>query len=162
MDGIVDYTIPVLHPFAVHFPVALLPACAVAAIVWLVKCDRRWLLAGWYLAVAGALGAVVAYATGDVMKEQSEGVPVVELVVGMHERFGVATLVLSIIAAVMWTAVGLTRQPPDEHGGRSHAVSSEVRLPVRVLVVLVSLAAAAFALRAAHLGGLMVWGVPAN
>ncbi len=144
-----DYTIPVLHPLAVHFPVALLMAAAPVAVVWAWRRTAFWRGALAALLVLGALGAGAAYATGGAMAEQSEGVPIVDLFVAQHARLGAWTLGVSLAAALAvltlaaWEARGL-RLPT----------------PLRWAAVGLALAAALLAAWTGHLGGLMVWGVP--
>lgn len=152
MNSSIDYTIPVWHPQFVHFPIALLLLAVVPAAVWCVTTDRRWLIVGWFMTVAGALGAVAAYVTGDTVKEQSEGVPIVEALVDLHEKFAVATLIVSLIAAALSSAAVYAdrRQPLGKPS-----------VPLRALVLVLAIAAAVLVFRTAHLGGLMVWGVPA-
>lgn len=142
-----DYTIPVWHPVVVHLPVAALVLAAVASLVWAVSADARWLLTATYLAVAGAFGAILAYVTGDAVREQAEGVPVVDALVTTHVKFAVATLVASLITAAVFVVV------------QSRARGSA---RVRWLMFLLSLVCAVLVLCASHIGGLMVWGTPAS
>jgi uncharacterized membrane protein len=151
MGNAADYTIPVWHPLVVHFPIATLVLAAVVALVWAVSADARWLLAGCFLAVAGSVGAAVAYLSGDAMKEQAAGVPIVDQLVASHERFALFTLLSAIVAAVAWLAVAFRQ--------RGNAIPPSV--VVRLAVTGLSLVAGALVLRAGHLGGLMVWGAPA-
>jgi uncharacterized membrane protein len=160
MDGSVEYTIPVWHPTLVHFPIALLIVGFAPAIIWCLTTDRRWLLTGWFIAAVGVVATVAAYLTGDAMKHQAEGVPIVEALVGTHERFAVATLIASLLSAVAWTGVALADRASvrrANHGGIAPAPS----WAVRVLVLAIATATALLALRTGHIGGLMVWGVPA-
>lgn len=183
MDGSVEYTIPVWHPTLVHFPIALLLLGVVPAVVWCLTTDRRWLLAGWFIAVVGVVGTLAAYLTGDTMVQQAEGVPIVEALVGTHERFAIATLIASIVSAVAWSGVALadraqirratlgeiagdTRRATlsDTAGVTSRATLSDTAnapsWPVRLLVLALATAAAVLVVRTGHIGGLMVWGVP--
>src|SRR5690606_10357922 len=104
MNSSIDYTIPVWHPQLAHFPIALLLIAVVPAVIWCITTDRRWMLAGWFITVAGAAGAVAAYVTGDTVKGQSEGVPIVEALVDTHEKFAIATLIVSLVLAALWSA----------------------------------------------------------
>lgn len=150
MEGVGEYVIPVWHPIVVHLPLAALVLAAFAAIVWLVRGDRSWLLTTAYLSIAGAVGAAAAYITGDAVYQQSEGVPVVEALVGSHKSAALATLLVSIVVAALWLAA-LTRR------------SSDVRPIPPILrwgMVVLAVAAAILVVRAGHLGGLMTWGAP--
>jgi uncharacterized membrane protein len=179
MDGSVEYTIPVWHPTLVHFPIALLLLGVVPAVVWCLTTDRRWLLAGWFIAVVGVVGTLAAYLTGDTMVQQAEGVPIVEALVGTHERFAIATLIASIVSAVAWSGVALADRAQIRRamrrateGDARRATEGDARRatlsdtanapswPVRLLVLALATAAAVLVVRTGHIGGLMVWGVP--
>ena len=75
MTEVLEYTIPVLHPLVVHAPIAFLPAAAIVLLGWLLRDRVRWLVAGLWLQAAGSAGALAAVLSGEIMLEQSEGVP---------------------------------------------------------------------------------------
>lgn len=146
-----DYTIPVWHPIAVHFPIALLLVAAGAALVWAVRGTDFWRGALLALLALGTVGAFVARLTGEAMEEQSEGVPIVEALVEQHETGATWTLVLAATATLALVGVLVA----ERRGRPSGAVA-------RWGVALLAVAAAVAVGWTGHLGGLMVWGVPAG
>ena len=98
----------------------------------------------------GAAGALAAYLTGEEMEAQAEGVPIVEMLVEKHESLGKWTLVVATgatlaVAACAWVEARRRTLPAA----------------LRWITALLVLAAAGLAAWTGHLGGLMVWGVPA-
>ena len=159
MDSFADYTIPVWHPLVVHLPIAALALAGLATVVWVVTSHRGWFVACVFLSVAGAIGAAAAYLSGDAMLEQAAGVPVVDELVGLHERLGLLTLLSSILAAICWVAVAVANKKSAGQVGTS-ADGSGFSVWIRLALVLITVVAAALGLRTGHLGGIMVWGVP--
>lgn len=155
MPPVFDYEIPLLHPFAVHFPVALFVVAALVALVWLVRGRSFWRKVVLLLVGFAAVGTLVAYVSGDAAEAQAEGVPIVELLVEDHEA---AATVLLYAALATFAALGgvsfwlhrrttLERDPPDP-------------LWVRVAFTVAVVALALLVVWTARLGGTMVWGVP--
>ncbi|NNF03720.1 MAG: hypothetical protein HKN17_04560 [Rhodothermales bacterium] len=152
MDQIFDYTIPVLHPVVVHFPIALSVAAAVCAWVWLASDRVVWLQAVFYLSAGAFAGAVAAWLTGEEMEEQSEGVSIVETFVETHEALGLWSMIsLGVVAAVAVLTIRYVRHDASRAGA-----APVVRWTMAVLVT----AAAVLIGVTAHFGGIMVWGVP--
>ena len=149
-----DLEIPYWHPIVVHFPVALLPFGAAAAVVYAAVGRRFWRAVALLAFAAGALGAWASVATGDVLYEAMEGTPVVEALVEQHETYGEWALWTSVVVVLVLSgAMGWswrTERGPMERDP----------LALRLLVLALSLAAAGLVAFAGHLGGTMVWGVP--
>lgn len=151
MSRIFDYSMPVLHPIVVHFPIVLTIAAAFCAWVWLGSDRIAWLRAVAWLTATAFAGALAAYFTGEEMEEQSEGVPVVETFVETHEQLGLATtIVLGGLVLILLFVLRFTLRDVTRTGG-SPAARWAVALLLTVAAILVGLTA--------HLGGLMVWGV---
>ncbi len=157
MDAVFRYHIPELHPLAVHFPIALLLAAALAALVWMGWGAPFWRRVTCLLASAGAAGALFAWFTGDAMEEQAEGVPIVEELVDLHEQMALYTLIAALLASatlgsLTWLAARASRR------GR-FADRKPDRLPYRLAAGLLVLLSAALAAWAGHIGATMTWGV---
>ena len=154
MEVVLQYEIPVLHPVAVHFAVALLPVAAFCAVVWMFGGARFWRRATLLLSVFSLAGVAFAYGTGDRMAELSEGVPIVEELVARHALMAQYTFIASAIVVaglalvVFWLERRTTieRNPPDPFA---------VRLAFGLLVV----GLAVLASWTGHIGGVMTWGV---
>lgn len=146
-------TIPVLHPVLVHFPIAFLLLAALAAVAWLGWGTRFWRDVTLLLLVAGFLGGLGAYFTGEAVEERAKAKPLVQQFGEQHESFALLTLVVSGLALFALAAyIGASRRllrPGDRD------------LPaVRVVVAVLAVASAVLVARTGHLGGLMVWGQP--
>lgn len=153
METLLQYEIPVWHPLLVHFPIVLVIAACTVTIVWLATNRRPLLLVALGLQLAGLMGGLVAFFSGDVMLEQSEGVQIVDELAGLHESFALASLwVIGFGAAIMGAAGWLSDRDVTRIG---------TALWMRLLVLLLSLAAAILIWITGHIGGTMVWGVPA-
>ncbi|WP_420454714.1 DUF2231 domain-containing protein [Rubrivirga sp.] len=163
MDLIAQYEIPFLHPLVVHFPLVLGLLGAGAAGCYLVLGRAVWRQAGLVLFVLGTAGAWVAAETGHDLAQAVEGDPMVEQVVDRHEEGAEWTLWTSALAAFSFGLVSVARlrrpRPPAE-GEEPSPVRTREPLWGRLLVLVPAWAAAALVAWTAHLGGLMVWGVP--
>ena len=173
MDLIAQYEIPFLHPLLVHFPLVLLLLGAAAAGLYLVLGRAGWRQAGLILFALGALSAWGASETGHTLHHAVEGDPMVDQVVGRHQAGAEWTVWTSALAAFAFALVSLARVPLPRLRLRRSEAPAEGEEPApppvaprreplwgRLLVVLPAWAAAAAVAWTAHLGGLMVWGVP--
>lgn len=92
---------PNVHPFLVHFPVALIPAALlfyILAFLWegeALARTGRWLL---YL---GTLGALAAAGTGWMAEESLEHAGIDESLVDLHRNIMIAATVLAVILSVV-------------------------------------------------------------
>ncbi len=150
------YQIPILHPVLVHFPIAFLILAALTALAWLVLGTRFWRHVTLILLVAGFVGGLGAYFTGEAAEEFGEGNPRVEAFEKQHESSALLTLMtaglaLFVLAGYSAAARRLTTTSRPE----------EKDMPmVRIAVAVLAVASAVLVGRTGHLGGLMVWGEP--
>lgn len=157
LDLLREYSIPYLHPLAVHFPLVLLLVAALAAAVYLGTGRALARQATLAFLLVGAASAWWASETGEALAPSVEGEPVADAVLPAHAAMAGWTLRLALLASV--AAAGATmaarrraaedRQPPREP------------LAWRLGVAATAAAAAVLVALTAHLGGIMVWGVPA-
>lgn len=152
MDSVLEYTIPFWHPVVVHLPVVLLPATALILIGWAVRDRWVWLVVGTWGAALGFAGAVLALRSGETLYEQTQGDPVVERFIELHERAAEVTTWMSGILVLLLVASVVLHRRSVSHPG--------VPFPWRGVVVLAALASAVAVIWTAHVGGIMVWGVP--
>jgi uncharacterized membrane protein len=135
-----------LHPALVHFPIAFLMAGAVAAVLSVFL--RRWhlpLFAAVMLSL-GAIGAVVAVATGEEEEEKVEhAIPSAELVLEEHAGWGESARNAGILAAVL--ALGAAAMAHMPFGSR--LLSS--------LTACAALGSAYCVAQAGHYGGELVY-----
>lgn len=165
MDLLSQYEIPFLHPLAVHFPLVLLLLGAASAGLYLLLGRAVWRKAGLLLFLLGTLGAWAAGETGHDLLAAVEGDPMVDLIVDRHEAGADWTLWMSALATFLFALVSATRlriRRPVPTEGEPPPTPVRTREPLwgRLLVLLPALAAALLVAWTAHLGGLMVWGVP--
>jgi len=89
-----------LHPLIVHFPIALLIAGFVADTIYLLyKKEVCLSKVGFYLMLAGTLGAIAAVLSGNFFTEDMSGS--VEAVRERHETFANITMYLMIVASIL-------------------------------------------------------------
>jgi len=150
------YQIPILHPVLVHFPIAFILLAAVTSLAWLAWGNRFWRNATLLLLLAGFLGGLGAYFTGEAAEKFGEGNPRVEQFEEQHESSALLTLVATGLSLFVLAAyMGATRRLLPT------AASGDGDLPVvRVVVAVLTVASAVLVARTGHLGGLMVWGQP--
>jgi uncharacterized membrane protein len=154
MDKVLQYDIPVVHPVAVHFPIALIVVAAFVALVWAIRGTAFWRRATLLLLSVGMIGLVVAYLTGESIEEHVEGTPIVEELVGLHETTALYALIVTGVALAGVAALSfwmerrttLQRDPPDP-------------ISARLVLTLITVAAAILVAWTGHIGGTMVWGV---
>ncbi|MBO6576715.1 MAG: hypothetical protein JJ896_13885 [Rhodothermales bacterium] len=152
MDEVFEYQIEVLHPLAVHFPIALLIVAALVVAVWAWNDRQSTLRGAAALAVLGATAAVFAERTGEKMAEHSEGAPMVERFVELHESAADWTVLVSVALAVLLLTFLL--------GDRLWPHRAGTPRPVRISMALLALVAALLVAWTGHIGGVMVWGTP--
>ena len=153
-DLLSQYDIPYLHPLAVHFPIVLLLLAAGAAVLYALVGRGVWRLAALGLFALGTLGAVVAGQTGETLKQDVEGEPVVEAVLGTHERVAEVTTWAAALATLAYGGLTVAARRRD-------AASAREPLAWRLAALVPAVAAALLVAYTGHLGGVMVWGVPA-
>ena len=151
MDFITQYDIPYFHPSVVHFPVAMLVTAVLFALLWVVRGKAHWLTVYVSMHVIGTLGAIAAFRTGEALEDDSEGVPIVEELIGTHELYGKITMILAIIVSVFLSYLLYSRSKKQPWAdGKA----------VRLAILLLAISTAVMTGLTAHLGGIMVWGIP--
>lgn len=153
LDLLTEYTIPYQHPLAVHFPVVLLLLGAAAALGYLALGRPAWRLAALLLCTLGAGTAYWAEETGETLGETVEGEPMAEAVLHAHEEGAEWTVRLSALSVLALGGVSLV--------ARRRGLGVPEPWWLR-LAALPAGAAGGLVAYTAHLGGIMVWGVPAG
>jgi uncharacterized membrane protein len=150
MDQVFQYEIPVLHPLLVHFPVVLILLSACFALVWAVRNTNGALLSAVAIQCLAVLATTLSYLTGEEMEERGEGVPIVDMLAGIHEQAALATLILSTLTLIFLLGALFMKRRGMIHSG-SHR-------PLRMLIIVLGITSIAAVLWTAHIGGTMVWG----
>lgn len=152
------YQIPILHPVAAHFPVAFILLAALTALAWLGWGTRFWRNVTLILLIAGFVGGLGAYFTGEAAEEFGKGSARVEQFEEQHHSTALLTLVATGLSLfVLGAYIGASRRL------LSSGNPDEKDMPiVRVVVAVLVITAAVLVARTGHLGGLMVWGQPAG
>ncbi|MDX1421078.1 MAG: DUF2231 domain-containing protein [Rubricoccaceae bacterium] len=161
-ESAAEYTVPYLHPLAVHFPLVLLLLAAAAAAAYAALGTGVWRRATLALLLLGVPAAYWAHETGETLEEAVEGEPAVERFVEYHETAASWTLWTSV-AALLATAGGTLwwrRRQKERVTADPGGAPRKEPLGLRLLVLVAALAAALLVAYTGHLGGLMVWGVP--
>ena len=142
-------SLPNLHPALVHTPLALLPVAFCFDLACLAARRQLWLeRAATALYVIGALGAVVAFISGQRAAEAMLGIPgAAQAAMYDHEDMAKLALILAAVAAVLRLVVSWR----GRHD-REVAVG-----PLRLIAVAVAAAALALLVVAADRGGALVY-----
>ena len=102
------FSLESIHPVIVHFPIALL---LTAVMLDLVAMIGAWptlhRAALWNLAL-GAVAAGLAVWTGLEAEEAAKGPDAIYTIIGLHEKLGISTLVLSAVL-LGWRLIKLDR-----------------------------------------------------
>lgn len=164
MDLIQQYEIPYLHPLLVHFPLVLLLLGAAAATLYAALGRGVWRRTALVLFLLGTAGAWAAERTGHALAQAVEGDPIVEQVVERHEAAAEWTVLVSAFAAFAFTGLSLVavvrRPKPVADGEEPPPRPKREPLWGRFLALVPAVAAAVLVAWTAHLGGIMVWGIP--
>ena len=151
MDYITQYEIPYFHPVVVHFPVAMLVAATLFALLWSVRGHARWFTVYASMHFIGTIGAIAAFLTGETIEEDTEGVPIVEELVHTHELYGKISMILAICVSLVILYILYARSR-----NRQWVTGRGVRSGVLILAIITAITVG----MTAHIGGIMVWGVP--
>lgn len=141
-----------LHPFAVHFPIALLLVAPVLIVVSLVvRAARPWAIAALVLMALGTAGAFLAVATGEAAGETAERAgAVVRAAVERHEEMAETTrnvfAALTVMFAMLVLAPMVSRRP----------LARGVSVAATVIYLALYGGGALMLVNAAHEGGLLV------
>jgi len=154
MDQVFRYEIPVLHPILVHFPVVLVFVAAIFVLLWLLSDRVASLVTGAWILSAAFIMTIGAYLTGEEMEERSEGVPIVDTLVELHEGAALVSMIVIALALLSLVSVFYT-QRRDKFSSGSQSSS---RLWTRIAVFILVLLAVVSIWWTAHIGGTMVWG----
>jgi uncharacterized membrane protein len=152
LDAVFQYRVAYWHPLVVHLPLVLLPLAALAATAWAIRAAAVWRHVALASLALGAATAWWAVETGETLYAAVEGEPLVEALIAAHHAAAEWTVWASVLAAVAFVGLAVWRRRP-----------SAAREPLALRLALLTLAwtPAVLVVYAGHVGGLMVWGVPA-
>ncbi len=148
-----EFIIPYLHPLAVHFPLALLLTGAGTAVLYALTGTGFWRRITLMLFLLGFIGAIVARQSGEAMEEDVEGEEMAELFLEEHAAMANRTVLASGLTLLVLVAAEVRNWT-----GRRR----KDRLWLRFTVVVLAVLSGVLVAYTGHLGGLMVWGVPAG
>lgn len=154
MEILTQYEIPYLHPLAVHFPLVLLLLGAAASAGYAVFGTALWRWIALVLIGLGAVTSIWAEETGEMLEDTVEGEPIATVVLPQHEQGAEWTVRVSLVTTLALAALGVwARRQPKRFTPKEPMLG-------RIGVLLLAGLAAGLVAWTAHLGGIMVWGVP--
>ena len=131
-----------LHPFIVHFPLALLILSALSDTVGILGRREQALKMGYVLLLLGTLGAIGGALSGQSAAEAAAAIPGVGQDLDEHEDLG---------TAVVWVAIALTLT-------RTHLVHrKQFTGTTRVIYLLFALGVAGLVSASGYTGGHLVY-----
>ncbi|MEO0560155.1 MAG: DUF2231 domain-containing protein [Bacteroidota bacterium] len=143
-----------MHPLAVHFPLVLLLLGAGASAIYAGWGTATWRWAALILIALGAASSIWAEETGEALEDTVDGEPIAAVVLPKHEQGADWTVRISVLTVLVLASLSVwARRQPERFMPKEPRVG-------RVLVLLLAGLAAALVAWTAHLGGIMVWGVP--
>ncbi len=157
-DSVFEYSIPYMHPLAVHFPLVLLLLACGAALVYAIRGTALWRHALLTFLALGAAAAFWAERTGEALEESMEGTPIVEELAGFHQQAAHWTVRASFLALLVGIGLSLWWRRKAASTTRPLQTLPEPLWMRLVLLLLVGTTALLVAYTA-HIGGVMVWGV---
>lgn len=154
MDLLTQYEIPYLHPLAVHFPLVLLLLGAAAATIYALLGTALWRWIALVLIGLGAATAIWAEETGETLEDTVEGEPIATVVLPKHEDGAEWTVRVSILTTLVLASLSVWARRQPERFVPNDPIWG------RLLVFVLAGLSAVWVAWTAHLGGIMVWGVP--
>ena len=131
-----------LHPFIVHFPLALLIVSALSDAVGILIHREQALKAGYILLLLGSIGAIGGALTGETAAETAAAIPGIGQDLDEHEDLG---------TAVVWVAIALTLS-------RTHLVyRKRFSGATRVIYLLFAFGVAGLVAASGYTGGHLVY-----
>ncbi|CAN5874508.1 hypothetical protein BH11BAC4_BH11BAC4_23280 [soil metagenome] len=97
-----------LHAMLIHFPIALLLVGFLSEVISLITKKAFFKNAAIYLLLLGALGTTASYLSGNVAGEGIEA-GALKNAIELHEQAATTSLWLSIITAIIYLVVALTK-----------------------------------------------------
>ena len=151
------------HPLLVHIPVALIPLCAVGAIVMVVSASWRERI-GWVVVVLAGVTVVasqLAAGSGEAFEEAlDEGSQLIRRHAELGETFvwfAIAFFV-ALLAMMIWDTVRRRREAADTGDRGSEETSGRTVALLLSLVVVITAAGATYRVyQVGHSGAKAVW-----
>lgn len=151
------------HPLLVHIPVALIPLCAVGAIVMVASPSWRqrigWVVVG--LAGVAVIASQLAAGSGEAFEEAlNEETPLIHRHAELGETFVwfAAAFFLAVLALMVWDTIQ-RRKGKEEKGddGRSAATGRAIAMILSVIVVIAAVGVTYRVYQVGHSGAKAVW-----
>jgi hypothetical protein len=124
------FRVELIHPFVVHFPIALLINAGLVRALQFIFRKRSWRnyltpVYFWCL-VSGIAGLFLAYLSGEQAETQVERLICDPLVIEVHEDFAKLTILFSCVTLIFSVIVALTGREPKAESNSSR-LSSQIR-----------------------------------
>jgi uncharacterized membrane protein len=105
-----------LHPFTVHFPLALLTTTGVLELLQRLLKDERLGTAAWWVQIGGTIGLLAAVGSGLLAKSGREFAGTAAGTIATHEQIAFAAAVV-FLGLFFWRVSGKGRLPAGFAGG---------------------------------------------
>lgn len=163
-----------IHPIVVHFPIAFLTAYSILEILAFKGLRQKiyWFYIKATLVILGAVGALAALLTGEMVEDLAEGDRSMRQVLHLHEAFAKTSLAIFALMAAAYAVIWLHRElvEPRLSSLQSSGFVAVWLVPVKVarfltespVAVIVALVGLACITVTGGLGGVMVHGPGAD
>lgn len=118
-----------MHPFIVHFPIALLTLYAICELVRFknVTTQHFWFHLKAFLVITGSVASILAIGTGEMVADMFKEMPEKNVIVPVHAIFAEITssifLLLAISYAVLWAERDATDASTEKRGWFRKSIS---------------------------------------
>ena len=150
------------HPLLVHIPVALIPLCAVGAIVIVVSASWRQRI-GWIVVVLAGVAAVASQLAASSGEEFQEALDKESELIRRHAELGetfvwfAIALFVALLAMMIWDTMQRRAETGAGEGDQKERAGRTVALILSNVVVITALGASYRVYQVGHSGAKAVW-----
>jgi hypothetical protein len=150
------------HPLLVHIPVALIPLCAVGAVMMVASASWRQRI-GWIVVVLAGVAVVASQlsaGSGEALEEAlDEGSPLIHRHAELGETFVwfAIALFVALLALMVWDTMQRRMEAGTEKNGSKETTGRTVALILSIVVVVTAVGATYRVYQVGHSGAKAVW-----
>ena len=150
------------HPLLVHIPVALIPLCAVGAIMMVVSASWRRRI-GWLVVVLAGVAVVASQLSASSGEEFQEALDKESQLIRVHAELGetfvwfAIAFFVALLALMIWDTMQRRTEAGAGETGSKETTGRTVSLILSIVVVITALGASYRVYQVGHSGAKAVW-----